>query len=1100
MDSANGSYMHYNNSNDNDINQFLHGVQDFADLDGDQQTQFDPALFADNGLVSFPQQAQPSRPAQSPFNQAQRQAHSQSPALPQFKPDQNTYVPQNYGSNAYNQRPMGQSFDPQLLSRPTPSPGPFDQYAYQPQHMNYGQPQFDYSYNAFQQQRQSSTPSQAFRPQVSQQAQHYMNPARPSPQPQAHMQQPQPSNDMSYPFQQIHQSQHRFVEPSMLNAQGQLHQGMSQMQPSRQMDASPYFTKAGQGATLDPRALQMQQYAQMQQAQGQNIQPRQQGAIHPPSSMQSVMQFPAQGMGAISGGNAMPKVERLVKSSGSASGSDDDLDIEDEEPPETRPAVITIAKPINDERGKLLWEVVDAVWTPKNKPASPDKIRSAVRFVGEAVRSLRDKWKETNDKLKKAENTNQPTEGLKVAVGTYREIMETLAGRVTNFGHPSILKRLGENLILLSAMYSFLVDRANAEDYDSPLIVAILQLGTKLETVDEEQLEKVKWTKVLVSRFAKKSTNASKLYAQQIILNAKKATARKKTEAAGQGPASPSGSSTGQIAGVKRPREGSEPLQQAKKAVVKPSSKPLSVQIAEREKKLKEKEKAEKAAATKDTKSVGTNGANAAAVAARPKTTQAPPQKASPFASLMSAKKRPGTTNAERAAKEKVDAAKNAAVAAAGVAPKKEPVMARSEAPAPKPTVSAAPSSSFLGSLFADMEKPKENPKAKVEVDVDETPEARAKRLRKESRRKLRVTWKPENELVETKVFEHDSDEETGHDDSQMRDVGDTGKEGEMLKHRISVEDDEDSDSSDDEPSMPPMEYFTPSEVDFSSMKQKPEDDFDTTNFIKGGGNLRPESSSSAAQDKYESGNLMRMYAAGEQPSSPTEPLEADDDDFSPVIDFGEPGEDRVRRREQRYLASRQAFQQPPQPQANGFNLASAMSQLQPQQQQHNAPQMDWLQALSMANQQPQQQAQFQQQNPQLDLSKILAVAQQMHQQPAYQGPAQPVPPPAASNAAVTPDVAAILSQLSGGIQQPQPGLSASLPTSFGENPNPFPGTSSSKPDRRDKKEKKRGKNGVPLTDDGLPVNYKTKVCQFWLEGKCTKGNSCTYKHEPESS
>jgi len=260
----------------------------------------------------------------------------------------------------------------------------------------------------------------------------------------------------------------------MLNAQGQLHQGksytspkqvgadivagMSQMQPSRQMDASPYFTKAGQGATLDPRALQMQQYAQMQQAQGQNIQPRQQGAIHPQSSMQSMMQFPAQGMGAIRGGNAMPKVERPVKSSGSASGSDDDLDIEDEEPPETRPAVITIAKPINDERGKLLWEVVDAVWTPKNKPASPDKIRSAVRFVGEAVRSLRDKWKETNDKLKKAENANQPTEGLRVAVGTYREIMETLAGRVTNFGHPSILKRYVSSLPRLphaSTYYAF---------------------------------------------------------------------------------------------------------------------------------------------------------------------------------------------------------------------------------------------------------------------------------------------------------------------------------------------------------------------------------------------------------------------------------------------------------------------------------------------------------------------------------------------------------------------------------------------------------------------------------------------------------------------
>ncbi len=221
---------------------------------------------------------------------------------------------------------------------------------------------------------------------------------------------------------------------------------MSQIPSSRPLDSSPYFTKAGQGATLDPRALQVQQYAQMQQAQ---VQSPQQSAIQSQPSMQSVLQFPAQDASTIRTSNAVPKLDKSVKRSGSVSNSDDDLDIEDEEPPETRPAAITIAKPTNDERGKLLWEVVDAVWTPRNKPAATDKIRSAVKFVGEAVRSLRDKWKETNDKLKKAENSNQPTEGLRVSVGTYREIMETLAGRVTKFGHPSILKRYVSLLPLL---------------------------------------------------------------------------------------------------------------------------------------------------------------------------------------------------------------------------------------------------------------------------------------------------------------------------------------------------------------------------------------------------------------------------------------------------------------------------------------------------------------------------------------------------------------------------------------------------------------------------------------------------------------------------
>lgn len=37
--------------------------------------------------------------------------------------------------------------------------------------------------------------------------------------------------------------------------------------------------------------------------------------------------------------------------------------------------------------------------------------------------------------------------------------------------------RLGENQFTLSALYSFLLDRVNAEDYDSKLITAILEVS-----------------------------------------------------------------------------------------------------------------------------------------------------------------------------------------------------------------------------------------------------------------------------------------------------------------------------------------------------------------------------------------------------------------------------------------------------------------------------------------------------------------------------------------------------------------------------------------------------------------------------------------------
>lgn len=225
--------------------------------------------------------------------------------------------------------------------------------------------------------------------------------------------------------------------------------GQSQQSQIRGLEASQYFASANNkvpGTTLDPRSLQMpQQYGQ--HLQGQTLKPNslsqaqlqalQGGQLHPLFQVQ-----PQMAPSAASNAASKPRVKKAGKSSGSSSSSEDDLDIEEE--PEQKPAAITIAKP-TDERGKLLWEVVDAVWTPRNKPAPPEKIRSAISFIGSAVRNLREKWKAANDALKQAElpdsKTKDQAAGLKTTVSTYRETMDTLASRVASFGHPSILSR-----------------------------------------------------------------------------------------------------------------------------------------------------------------------------------------------------------------------------------------------------------------------------------------------------------------------------------------------------------------------------------------------------------------------------------------------------------------------------------------------------------------------------------------------------------------------------------------------------------------------------------------------------------------------------------
>ena len=108
---------------------------------------------------------------------------------------------------------------------------------------------------------------------------------------------------------------------------------------------------------------------------------------------------------------------------------------------------------------------------------------------------------------------------------------------------------------------------------------------------------------------------------------------------------------------------------------------------------------------------------------------------------------------------------------------------------------------------MADLAKQKEIPVAKTEeTRKPETPEERRKRLRKEQRRNIRVSFKGDDELVSIRTFVHDPEEELGHEDSQVRDVGDSRGEGQMLKMHKDLELDDEE------------EYEPPEEIEIEAL------------------------------------------------------------------------------------------------------------------------------------------------------------------------------------------------------------------------------------------------------------------------------------------
>jgi hypothetical protein len=543
--------------------------------------------------------------------------------------------------------------------------------------------------------------------------------------------------------------------------------------------------------------------------------------------------------------------------------------------------------------------------------------------------------------------------------------------------------RLAENVSLIFVCYQFLLDRFKDDDLNSGLAQSLLELMSTFTTLTKDKMEKTHLVKIL-PRYQKKGNAKVQHWVKKILANSETATkeaVQKKPEVKVESPArKPSGDS---VAGVKRPAASSTEGTAVKK--VAGGFKQPGVNVAAR-----------------------TNGGT---VVKKPETSKVTPTPASTlrktvvakpsgfFSSLQSAAKKPGTSNAEKS---------KPATTKAGPTPTGKPVFSFAE-------------------TMANLSKPKkeEKPmKAEEKSIPNETPEEKAKRIRKEQRRKLHVSFKPGDELVQIRYFTHDPDEEIDHDSGQMRDVTEVGGEGRALKqhHNMMDVDDDEDDSAEEEQQL--MDFRPPIPVDFSVVEKEERD----RNYAKfGGGVLQPQSEERPKRESYERNTLMVFYSnTNDIPPNPKEPESPyNGDQASGVKLFGLPDEKfaaRGQHRRSRFPASAAA---------PGFDLSALLARQQ--QQQQPAP------------------------VPGQDIQSILA-SLRPQQAPTYQAPFPSIyqAPPPVVNPTPHIDLAAILAQIQGTAPQ-SPG---------GSDP----------------------KVGNPF--------YKTKACRFWQEGRCQKGDACSYLHE----
>ena len=452
------------------------------------------------------------------------------------------------------------------------------------------------------------------------------------------------------------------------------------------------------------------------------------------------------------------------------------------------------------------------------------------------------------------------------------------------------------------------------------------QLLAKCTTITNSALEKTHLVKVL-PRFEKRGNERTAELAKKITAEAEKVTKLKgeavikdkttkdvnkesiKIESASSPKPKPE-----PVTGIKRQREGTTTTGQPAKKI-NSGSPPASNTV-------------KPATASAKRVTLATNAdikaTTSTVVAPKAKGQQVQAKPSSFFSSLQSAAKRPGTGKASTVSvfeKDKNSSEKKIAAPTAASA-----------------LTTAKPVWSFAETM-ANLNKSKEpestsKPKPNL---PPETPEERTKRLRKEERRKLRVSFKPEASLMEVRVFER-QDEELTDRDNNVRDVDDKGGEGRMFKQHmdtVDLEDEDDYTPQLDEPSL--IEFWEPSNIDFSDINETERD----RNYAPyGGGELSVESPESKIQEQHERDTLMVFYAdRTDIPPCPREPTDPYTGEMSDTIDFGQPPPQVLQRAEAARNTLPATQSSTPIPDVSA--LLKAIGGIQPQQQPQVPPQRE---------------------------------------------------------------------------------------------------------------------------------------------------------------
>ncbi|KAI3393792.1 hypothetical protein diail_3613 [Diaporthe ilicicola] len=525
-----------------------------------------------------------------------------------------------------------------------------------------------------------------------------------------------------------------------------------------------------------------------------------------------------------------------------------------------------------DEADAAEWDSIGVVYLTKSNPSGAE-IGAAVAAYGKLIRGLTGEFQTTKQKFKSAKEADAGA--LKDKVARRLEIICRAVEGASKWGDHQILANLGGNQKLISDFVTCLIHANNSADHNGKAAKAVLRLMSEVTTMEREFL----MTNLQFAKISKKFESKGDADVKELVKKIKE-NLKTKEEVL----------KDGQLDGV----DGTstpDPPNATTKTVAAPSS-----ATADAAKKKIAGMTAAKAPSTtssaKRPRDEESDTKSAKRVAAEPSAAQAnaPSHKAVPSkvvvtapntnttqpklfsgSGMLGAKAKPLSKPMNKAPIAKPESVLNKTEV------KKETGLPRSEVTKTRKIESAkddAPvTSKFggIGSLLDEISKPKAagrtTPEKESKVKKDETPEEKARRLRKEKRRHLRVTWKEDDALTEVRIFHREILEDEGRASNMIRDARDDRSEGMVLKQGLQggtqLEDE------DEEDELPYRPWFQPWSINFSLIPQ----DRRNKQYVTRGGLASFETDQQKAIAERENKELMVIYTdPSDIPPTPKSP------------------------------------------------------------------------------------------------------------------------------------------------------------------------------------------------------------------------------------